>query len=133
MKDKLSPAIVEDVIPPENQNKWGKQDVKPSSPIDNPIKSSDKNLKSFAYEYTIEITEKMVNNVDQIIYIPWPWEICRETGVSFDGGSKLHKMILTRIEDLLLWWIEWDWIWIDWVVSDEGIVFKNAPVSHMDN
>lgn len=129
MKDKLGPTAIEDVTPPEDQNKWDAE----SSSSDNPIGISDEYLDSLGQMYTREIGNRILDKTDRIICLPWLWEICHETGLNFNDASDLHAAIVEYVQDLLLWWIEWDWIGIDGVVSEDGIMFKNVRVSHMDN
>lgn len=133
MKDKLNPTEIGDMKPQEGKNKWDVSNKKSSSSLIHPTKPPAKNLEFLAREYLIEITDRITNETEKIIRLPWPQEIRHETWVNFDDALDLRVTIIKHAQKLILWGTDWNWIDIHGVVSKNGIMFKNAPVSNEYN
>lgn len=133
MKDKLNSSKIGDMAPQEDKDKWGISSKKTSSSSIHPIKPPAKNLEFLAREYLIEITDRITNEAERIIHLPWAQEIRHETWVNLDDALDLRVIIIKHVQKLILWGTDWNWIDIRGVVSKNGIMFKNALISNEYN
>lgn len=132
-EDIVSTVQAEEIVLAKNKNartKRSKKTKKSVRRITPPTKFSYQHIQDLAFGYLQEVIEWVADKTNAIVYLPKAWDICKETGIDRHDAFDILEIIKGYVQDLLLCWMQWDWVWVDGIFSDEdGIIFKNTRIS----